>query len=94
MLMNTWAEAEADGSLGLAVPPLVMAGEPFEIELDAVRAANLTISAASVQGPGAKVVSERVKVGEEGGGSRHTLTLSKPGTYQVDRSVLPTPLVR
>ena len=36
----------SDGSLGLAAPPLAMAGEAFEIELDAVRAARLTVTVA------------------------------------------------
>lgn len=74
--------ADSEGSLGLTAPPLVMAGEPFEIELDALRAVQLTVSATSIQAPGAQVVTERVRVGKEGA-VRLTLTLHKPGTYRL-----------
>lgn len=73
---------DPNGSLGLTVPPLVMAGDAFEIELDALSTAQVTISATSIQAPGVQALSERVKIGDQEP-VRLAFTLSKPGTYQV-----------
>lgn len=82
--------ADSDSGLGLAVPPLVMAGEPFEIELDTVRAAQLTVSAESLQVPGRLAKTERTTIGD-GAAVRVEWTLSEPGTYRVAaRSTDPT----
>lgn len=72
----------SDGSLGLAVPPLVMAGEPFEIELDAVRAARLTVTVAAVQSP-APTAFEEIAAVKDGASARLELSLMEPGTYRV-----------
>lgn len=72
----------SDGSLGLAVPPLVMAGEPFEIELDAVRAARLTVSVTAVQSPAGPPLEEVLTV-KDGASMRLELSLNEPGTYLV-----------
>ena len=72
----------SDGSLGLSVPPLAMAGEAFEIEVDAVRAARLTVTVATVQAPSAPVLQELSTV-KEGASARLELIVKMPGTYQV-----------
>jgi hypothetical protein len=72
----------SEGSLGLAVPPLVMAGEPFEIEMDAVRSARLTVTVAAVQSPAAPAFEEIAKV-KDGGSARLEMSLKEPGTYRV-----------
>ncbi len=72
----------SDGSLGLATPALVMAGEPFAVELDAVRAARLTVTAKAVQSP--EVAAHEAVVSLNDGATECLwLTLSQPGTYRV-----------
>jgi hypothetical protein len=72
----------SDGSLGLAAPALVMAGDPFEIELDAVRAARLTVTATAVQSP--EVMAYEAAISLKDGATEHlSLSLAQPGTYRV-----------
>jgi len=72
----------SSGSLGLAVPPLVMAGEPFEIELDAVRTARLTVTVAPAQSRTHNAFEEFATV-QDGESLRLEVRLKKPGTYRV-----------
>lgn len=74
--------APLNGSLGLDIPALVMADAPFEIELDAVRAARVTISVAPAQTPEMTSYEEVVSV-NDGATSRLELRLPEPGTYRV-----------
>lgn len=72
----------SDGSLGLAAPALVMAGDSFEIELDAVRAARLTVTATAVQSPEVTAFDDVIRL-EDGATGQLKLNLASPGTYRV-----------
>ena len=72
----------SDGSLGLAVPPLVQVGEPFEIELDALRASRLTVTVEAVQSA-AGPVFEEVAIVKDGASAHLECHLTVPGTYRV-----------
>lgn len=71
-----------DGSLGLAVPALVLAREPFEIELDALRAARLTITLTEMMSPDEIGFEETISIGGDTS-KKVELTLKTPGTYTV-----------
>lgn len=72
----------SDGSLGLAMPPLVQVGEMFEIELDAVRAARLTVTVEPVQTTIGPALEEVVVINKDSI-ARLELNLTMPGTYKV-----------
>ena len=73
--------AAPDGTIGLAVPPLVLVGQAFEIIVDVIKAAQLTVSLAPVES--ALIAhSERVQVGERSS-ARVEFTLHEQGTYIV-----------
>jgi hypothetical protein len=72
----------SSASLGLAVPPLLMAGEEFEIELDAIDAARITVKVAAVQSP-ARADFEEIATVKAGGSTRLALKLKTPGTYRI-----------
>ncbi|MFO1404834.1 MAG: hypothetical protein U1E96_09660 [Azonexus sp.] len=79
----------SDGSLGLTVPSLVTAGDPFEIELDAIRAARLTVTVAAAQSIGTPA-SQEIVIVKDNDSARLELVLNKPGVYRVSaRSVDP-----
>jgi pimeloyl-ACP methyl ester carboxylesterase len=81
--VRAYASSEpSDGSLGLAVPPLVQVSERFEIELDALRAARLTVTVQAVQTT-AEPVLEEVAMVKENSTERLELSLAAPGTYKV-----------
>jgi len=75
------SSGSTDGTIGLAVPPLIMAGEAFEIVVDVLKAANLSVSVTAVEANGPNI-SERVLV-REGSSANLEFTLSEPGTYRV-----------
>jgi pimeloyl-ACP methyl ester carboxylesterase len=72
----------SDGSLGLAAPALVMAGDAFEIELDVVRAARLTVTVMAVHAP-ELTAFECVFSLNDGATERIEVSLAAPGTYSV-----------
>jgi pimeloyl-ACP methyl ester carboxylesterase len=72
----------SDGSLGLASPALVMAGEDFEIEVDVVRAARLTVTATALQSSDVKAFEDVVSL-KDGATDRVELCLATPGTYRL-----------
>jgi len=72
----------SDGSLGLAAPTLVMVGDPFEIELDAVRAARLTVTATAVQSPDVTAYEAVISL-KNNATEQLSLSLAQPGTYKV-----------
>ncbi len=76
------SDEPSDGSLGLAVPPLVMAGQAFEIEIDAIRAARLTVTVKAVQSTAPPTVEEIVAL-KDRASARLELNLKEPGTYLV-----------
>ena len=76
------SDEQSDGSLGLAVPALVMAGQAFEIELDAIRAARLTVTVKAVQSPATPTVEEVVTV-QDRANAKLELNIKEPGTYRV-----------
>jgi pimeloyl-ACP methyl ester carboxylesterase len=76
------SDEPSDGSLGLAVPALVMAGQAFEIEMDAIRAARLTVTVKAVQSPAAAAFEEVITV-QDRASARLELNLKEPGTYRV-----------
>ena len=68
-------------TIGLTVPPLVLVGQAFEIIVDVIKAAQLTVSLAPVES--ALIThSERVQVGERSS-ARLDFTLLEQGTYIV-----------
>jgi len=75
------SDGTADGTIGLAAPPLVLAGQPFEIVVDAIKAAQLTVSVTAVESKVASA-SERVHVRERSSTSL-AFTLLAPGSYRV-----------
>lgn len=73
--------ASPEGTIGLTVPPLVMEGQAFEIVVDVIKAAQLTVTIAPVKS--ARVAySERIHVGERSS-ARLECTLREKGTYIV-----------
>jgi pimeloyl-ACP methyl ester carboxylesterase len=86
---GTMSGSALDGTIGLAVPPLVMAGEPFEVVVDAIKAAKLTVKATAA-GQARSSESESVAVKERGSKSV-AFTLNKSGSYCITaKSVDPT----
>ena len=73
--------ASADGTIGLAVPPLVMVGRAFEIVVDVIKAAHLTVTLTSV-GSTLAAFSERIQVNERSS-AQVEFTLRKQGSYLV-----------
>ena len=75
------SDGTAEGTIGLTAPPLVMAGQPFEVLVDAIKAAQLTVSVTAVE---AKVASasESVHVRERSSTSL-AFTLPEPGSYRL-----------
>lgn len=72
----------SDGSLGLAAPALVLAGDPFEVELDVVRAARVTVTATAVQSSDVSAYEDVISLKD--GATKHiALSLAAPGTYKV-----------
>ncbi len=76
------------GTIGLAVPPLVLAGEPFEVVVDVARAAQLTVRIADAEGL-RPPLQQQVQVAEDASAAL-VFTLREPGSYRVTaRSVDP-----
>ena len=75
------SSASIDGTIGLTVPPLVLVGEPFEIVVDVIKAAQLTICLEPLESGGA-VHSQSVHVAEWST-ARVAFRLSMQGTYLV-----------
>lgn len=78
-----------EGTIGLAVPPLVVVGQAFEIVVDVIKPGQLTITLMPV-GSNRATLSQRVQVGERSSG-RVEFTLREQGSYLVTaKSVDPT----
>lgn len=73
--------ASPDGTIGLTVPAIIMVGQAFEIVVDVIKAAQLTVTLTPVESALA-VHSERVHVGERSS-ARLDFTLREQGTYIV-----------
>ena len=83
-----------DGTIGLAVPPLVMVGQAFEIVVDVIKAAHLTITL-KLLGSALAPLIEHVQL-DERSSARVEFTLREQGSYLVTtKSVDPTrPAIR
>jgi len=80
--------AAPENTIGLTVPPLVMVGHAFDIAVDVIRTAKLTVTVTPVASA-LVVQSERILVGERSS-KRLEFTLREQGTYIVTaRSVDP-----
>ena len=75
------SSASSEGTIGLAVPPLVLVGQAFEIVVDVVKAAQLTVTITPVGSTLATRV-ERIQVGERSS-ARVEFTLCEQGSYVV-----------
>ena len=69
------------GTIGLTVPPLVLPGQEFDVLVDVVKAAQLSVTVTAV-GSGLGTLREHVRVGERSSASV-ALTLREPGSYLV-----------
>jgi hypothetical protein len=73
--------ASPEGTIGLMVPPLVMVGQAFEVVVDVIKAAQLSVTITPVQSSQA-AYSERIHV-DERSSTRVEFTLREQGSYVV-----------
>lgn len=69
------------GTIGLSVPPLVLAGEPFELVVDVVKPAQLTVTIVHAEGL-QPPLERQVHVAERASAALD-FTLREPGSYRV-----------
>jgi pimeloyl-ACP methyl ester carboxylesterase len=74
-------DTSLDGTIGLSIPPLVMVGQPFDIVVDVIKGAQLTVSLASVES-GLASQRESIYVAERSS-VRMEFTLPIQGTYVI-----------